>query len=686
MTASPDAPARRPVPPVVAAAGLLVLVFLLAVSSVRFAVPGTEVAAWWPASGVAAGLLLLHDRRHWPLLTALLVPTAAAANMLGGRPVPLSLVYGVVNAAEVLVFCVALGGLRGRPSMMTGEDFRRLLVAGVTTGLGIGVVAGLVVAVMTDGDPWSTLRSVAASHSAALLAVVPVFLRSTPAPGLLEHRRVAVVGQLLLTAALTAVVFAPGQVLPLTFLVVPLVVWGATVLPVRWLTWQILVISAAVTVMTAEAGGPFGAPDSIDAQMRGAMVQLFIVTMAVVALPLAVAVQQRRTALEEARAAASALRRERELTSAVLDSATGTAIIGTDPDGVITYANPGAEGLLGRPATTLVGTRLTSLYDPQALQARREPGVSDLDVVVHSVVDGEPVRQDWCWVRADGSPVTVNVATTVLLGDGTGPGGYLAVTHDVSERRAAERAVEAALQREQEAVERLEQLDREKSEFVSSVSHELRTPMTSVLGFTQLLGTGAGGPLTERQRDMIGRIDRSGHRLLGLIENILSLSRVESTRDEDAAEPCDLREVVAAALTETEALLAPRDLTLCTTLPDEEVVVQGERDQLERVVINLVSNAVKFTGDGGRIDVDLTSTDHTGTIRVSDTGVGIPPQEQERLFESFFRATTAVTSGVQGTGLGLTIVRSIVEGHGGTVSVDSQEGRGTTFEVRLPLS
>ncbi|MEN8706057.1 MAG: ATP-binding protein [Nocardioides marinisabuli] len=682
---TPTAEAPRRVP-VAAAAGLLGLVFVLGVVSVRFAVPGTEVAAWWPASGVGAGLLLLHDRRHWPLLLGLLVALSAAANGVGGRPAPLSLVYGVVNAAEVLVFCVALGGLRARPSLVTGEDFRRLLVVGLATGLGIGTVAGVVVAVMTDGDPWSTARSVAASHSAALLAVVPVFLRSTPAPGLLERRRAAVVAQLALTAALSAVVFAPGQELPLTFLVVPLVVWGAAVLPVRWLTWQILVISTGVTLMTAEAGGPFGAPESIDAQARGAMVQLFIVTMAVVALPLAIAVQQRRTALEEARAAASALRRERELTSAVLDSATGTAIIGTDPEGVVTYVNPGAEDLLGRPAAALVGSPLTSIYDPEALRARREPGVSDLGTVMRSVVDGSPGRQDWCWVRGDGSQVTVSVATTVLQGDDAAPAGYLAVAHDVSERRAAERTLRAALDREQLAVERLEELDREKSEFVSSVSHELRTPMTSVLGFTQLLGTGAGGPLTDRQRDMIARIDRSGHRLLGLIENILSLSRVESAREEVTVEPCDLREVVAAALSETEALLASRDLTLRTEVPDEPVVVDGERDQLERVLMNLVSNAVKFTGDGGSVDVALTGSAGTAVLRVSDTGVGIPAAEQERLFESFFRASTAISTGVQGTGLGLTIVRTIVEGHGGTVDVTSEEGRGTTFEVRLPTA
>jgi signal transduction histidine kinase len=210
--------------------------------------------------------------------------------------------------------------------------------------------------------------------------------------------------------------------------------------------------------------------------------------------------------------------------------------------------------------------------------------------------------------------------------------------------------------------------------------------MTSVLGFTQLLGSGAGGSLTERQRDMVGRIERSGHRLLGLIENILSLSRVESQRETEAAvAPCDLREVVGAALEETEELVRPRDLTLRTALPAEPAVVRCERDQLERVVINLVSNAVKFTPDGGRVGLDLTVSGDEAVLRVSDTGVGIPEAEQKRLFESFFRASTALSAGVQGTGLGLTIVRSIVERHGGTIAVRSAEGAGTTFEVRLPL-
>ena len=114
-------------------------------------------------------------------------------------------------------------------------------------------------------------------------------------------------------------------------------------------------------------------------------------------------------------------------------------------------------------------------------------------------------------------------------------------------------------------------------------------------------------------------------------------------------------------------------------------MVRCERDQLERVVINLVSNAVKFTPDGGRVGLDLTVSGDEAVLRVSDTGVGIPEAEQKRLFESFFRASTALNAGVQGTGLGLTIVRSIVERHGGTISVRSAEGAGTTFEVRLPL-
>ncbi len=257
---------------------------------------------------------------------------------------------------------------------------------------------------------------------------------------------------------------------------------------------------------------------------------------------------------------------------------------------------------------------------------------------------------------------------------------------DVTDRERVQESLRHALEKEREAVERLSELDRSKSEFLATVSHELRTPMTSILGFNQILSGEAVGPLNDRQRDLLRRVDRGGQRLFGLIENILALSRVETMKDRSSHVDVDLAAVVRAAVEATEHLRWDRDLDLDVRVPDAgSPTVLGDPAQLERVMVNLVSNATKFTPDGGaiRVTIDLDARDEV-SIAVSDTGIGIPSEEQDHLFDSFFRASNAVAGTIQGTGLGLTIVRTIVEAHDGTLSLRSVPDEGTTVTITSP--
>ena len=172
--------------------------------------------------------------------------------------------------------------------------------------------------------------------------------------------------------------------------------------------------------------------------------------------------------------------------------------------------------------------------------------------------------------------------------------------------RQSQEAIARALEAERHMVEQLSDLDRAKSEFMATVSHELRTPMTSILGFNQLLAGEVVGPLNDRQRDLLRRVDRGGQRLLGLIENILALSRVETMKDRASHVDADLRAVVARAVEATDHLRWDRTLNLRVMVPaDGSATVRGDPGQLERVLINLVSNATKFTPDDGTITVRL---------------------------------------------------------------------------------
>jgi signal transduction histidine kinase len=192
------------------------------------------------------------------------------------------------------------------------------------------------------------------------------------------------------------------------------------------------------------------------------------------------------------------------------------------------------------------------------------------------------------------------------------------------------------------------------------------------------------GDPTEGQVDAVQRIERNTTRLGQLVEDLLTLSKAESGQLEFAHEEIDLRGVVREGLDLLEELVRVRQLDLRIEQPDEPVRVLGDAQALERVVMNLICNAIKFTPDDGRVVVSLQQTGDGASLVVSDTGMGISEEDQRHLFTRFFRSTAATQRAIQGTGLGLSIVHSIVTQHGGAVSVDSAPGRGTTVTVVLP--
>ena len=230
--------------------------------------------------------------------------------------------------------------------------------------------------------------------------------------------------------------------------------------------------------------------------------------------------------------------------------------------------------------------------------------------------------------------------------------------------------------------EELQELDRMKDVFVSSVSHELRTPLTSMIGYLEILREGEAGDLTEEQQHFLEIVDRNCHRLTSLINDILFMSRLDTGRFQLERESLDLSRLVAERVESIQPVAERNGVELHLRV-DGEVPVFGDPARLAQVLDNLLSNAVKFTPSGGDVYVTLSTSGDRARLEVRDTGVGIPADEAGRLFERFFRASTAKS--VQGTGLGLSIVKSIVEAHGGTISVSSDVGEGTTIAVDLPL-
>jgi signal transduction histidine kinase len=228
-------------------------------------------------------------------------------------------------------------------------------------------------------------------------------------------------------------------------------------------------------------------------------------------------------------------------------------------------------------------------------------------------------------------------------------------------------------------------IDLGTDQFVASVSHELRTPMASILGYAEVLQEElADQPESAALRDFVERIDRNGNRMLTLIQNLLTLTRVEAADLQLQPEDVDLRSLVSTTFGELKAELHDRQLDLSLRLPPEPVLHQADPRLVADAVRHLLANAAKFTPDGGRVMVSLRTNGTSSRIVVSDTGLGIAQTDQEQLFDRFFRSHQAEVQQTPGSGLGLAIVRASVVAHGGAVTFDSELGRGSTFIIELP--
>jgi PAS domain S-box-containing protein len=350
----------------------------------------------------------------------------------------------------------------------------------------------------------------------------------------------------------------------------------------------------------------------------------------------------------------------------ILAAATQQSIIATDPDGTITVFNAGAERMYGYTATEMVGrsTPLT-LHDPAEVAARAaeldvDPG---FEVFSARARGGEADTREWTYITRDGSRLKISLSVTPIVDDTGVLRGFIKIGTDVTERTAAE-----AL----------------KDEFVALVSHELRTPLSSIIGYLEvLLDEDETGALSPRQRHFLDVVDRNARRQLRLVSDLLFVSQVDAGRVHLDLADGDLAELASAAV-EVAVPRAKAGGVTVTLHGDESVPARVDADRIGQVFDNLLTNAIKFTPPGGQVDVTVTGSDRGARIVVADTGVGIPVAEQHQLFTRFFRASTATSRAIPGVGLGLTIVKAIVDAHRGTMTVSSGADAGTTFGIELP--
>jgi PAS domain S-box-containing protein len=297
---------------------------------------------------------------------------------------------------------------------------------------------------------------------------------------------------------------------------------------------------------------------------------------------------------------------------------------------------------------------------------------------------GEALEVEYRFLAKDGRVVWLHDSYTIVRDETGRPWYTQGYALDITARKQAEADRETLLSQAQMQNERLRELDRMKDEFVALVSHELRTPLTSIRGYLELLLEDADG-FEQTHTDWLSVIDRNSERLLCLVEDLLLKAQVNAGRVALTVKEIDITAIVEQSVETGAPVAAARGITV---IYDTTTGPSGAADptRLGQVIDNLISNALKFTPPGGRVEVRAGERDGRARIEIADNGTGISAAEQERLFERFYRTAQAQTDAVPGVGLGLSIAKAIVEAHGGTISCESVEGAGTTFAIELPLA
>jgi two-component system, OmpR family, phosphate regulon sensor histidine kinase PhoR len=338
---------------------------------------------------------------------------------------------------------------------------------------------------------------------------------------------------------------------------------------------------------------------------------------------------------------------ERNRTAAIVASmAEGVAVI--DPGERLRFANPAFGRLIGSEPERLVGRTL--------VEVARQPELAEL---VRQALAGTATEPREITLLGQGERQCTAAAAPVR---GAGAAGAVLVLHDVTELR---------------------RLERVRRDFIANVSHEFRTPLTAIQGFAETL---LGGALDDREnsRRFLSIIRNHAARLSRLTERLLRLSRIEAGKLEIESRPVRVADFVEPCLEAARLRAQERRLALEVDCPPDLPLIEGDRERLQEVVENLLDNALLYTPEGGRIGLRARAGDGQVVVTVSDTGMGIPQTEQERVFERFYRVEEARAHAPGGVGLGLAIARHIVEAHGGRIWVDSAVGRGSEFHFSVP--
>jgi len=390
--------------------------------------------------------------------------------------------------------------------------------------------------------------------------------------------------------------------------------------------------------------------------------------------------------LTERRANEEALRRSEERFRLLMEAVTDYAIFMLDPNGYVLTWNAGAQRIKGYLPADIIGHHFSRFYPPDVA----ESGWPDYEL--HEAAEKGRFRDEGWRVRKDGTRLWADVVITPLRDHAGELHGFAQITRDLTERKRAEALEEHGVRREElleaERAARIEaqRAARIKDEFLATLSHELRTPLNAILGWAQVLRRSNALTAEDLQRGT-DAIERNARAQVQLIDELLDLSRLLAGRTRLDVQRLFLIDIVQGVMESAEPAALAKGIRLEKVLDPQAGPVSGDPARLQQIVWNLISNAIKFTPKGGRVQVLLERVNSHVELTVSDTGIGITPGFLPHVFDRFSQQNSSPSRSHGGLGLGLAITKQLVELHGGTVRAKSAgEGRGASFVVDLPLN
>jgi len=644
----------------------------------------TNVTAVWPPTGIAIASLLIFGRRVWPGIFV----GALAANLMTAIPVLSSFGIATGNTFEAIVaYWLLQRSQRWKGSFESVRDVLRFVVYAAVLAPMVSATIGSLSVCFGDPGQWAKFTSLWLTwwtgDGFGALIVSPLLL-AWSLPGKTTSRDLPEITSLFLLLIIVALIIfggwfpGPVKTYPLAYLCLPCLLWAALKFDQRVVTTAIVVM-AGVALWGARHG--YGSFVQSSANVSLLLLISFVGTSTLMTLVVAAVTSERKKAEEDKSKLGSALELHRQRIEDIVAHVPGVVWEAWGkPDEAnqrIDFVSSYVETMLGYSQQEWLSTPnfwLSIVHPDDRERAAREAAAI--------FASGKGGTSRFRWMHRDGREIWVE-GHSIVVCDESGPIGMRGVTMDITAAVAAEIERAELLERESQARAEAEEASRLKEEFLATVSHELRTPLNAVVGWSRLLRTGQLD--ADGVAHAVEVIERNAAAQRQIIEDLLDVSRIITGKLRINTQPIDVLLIVHAAIDAVRPAAEAKQIDIRTHIDAPDLIVRADMERMQQIFWNLLSNAVKFTPAVGVIDVYLERHDSAAEIRIEDSGPGVPAEFLPRIFERFSQADGSSTRKHGGLGLGLAIVRHLVELHGGTVSARNRStGSGAVLTVRLP--